>query len=129
MTFLLNSQAQGVSGEEEQSTQTPWRGAQCSCIGLRPALTMVMAYGSLRHLGENTSLHKTSLQLNRFWYLDLPFQNIRVIPCFVLLFFSWNPPVWSFILVAEDSSWCKDYSALLWRLMPFLRLDPFRLPS
>ena len=32
--FLLNSQAQGASGKNEQSTQTPWRGAQCSCIGL-----------------------------------------------------------------------------------------------
>jgi len=41
MVFLLISQAQGVSGKNEQSTQTPWRGAQCSCIGcigLRPAL-------------------------------------------------------------------------------------------
>jgi len=76
MAFLLNSQAQGVSGKKEQSTpvffkenvrypvwtrflilgtrigslkrlknpwstQTLWRGAQCSCIGcigLRPAL-------------------------------------------------------------------------------------------
>jgi len=41
MVFLLNSQAQGVSGKNEQSTQTPWRVAQCSCIGwigLRPAL-------------------------------------------------------------------------------------------
>jgi len=38
IAFLLNSQAQGVSGKYEQSTQTPWRGAQCSCIGLRPAL-------------------------------------------------------------------------------------------
>jgi len=27
MAFLLNSQAQGVSGKNEQSTQTPWRGA------------------------------------------------------------------------------------------------------
>jgi len=27
MTFLLNSQAQGVFGQNEQSTQTPWRGA------------------------------------------------------------------------------------------------------
>jgi len=33
MAFLLNSQAQGVSGKSEQSTQTPWQGAQCSCIG------------------------------------------------------------------------------------------------
>jgi len=41
MAFLLNSQAQGVSGKNEQSTQTPWRGAQCSCIGLRPALVAV----------------------------------------------------------------------------------------
>jgi len=41
MAFLLNSKAQGVSDRNEQSTQTPWRGAQCSCIGcigLRPAL-------------------------------------------------------------------------------------------
>ena len=38
MAFLLNSQAQGVSGKNEQSSQTPWRGAQCSCIGSRPAL-------------------------------------------------------------------------------------------
>jgi len=36
--FLLNSQAQGVPGRNEQSTETPWRGAQCSCIGLRQAL-------------------------------------------------------------------------------------------
>ena len=28
MEFLLSSQAQGVSGKNEQSTQTPWRGAQ-----------------------------------------------------------------------------------------------------
>jgi len=27
MAFLLNSQAQGVSGKNEQSTQTPWHGA------------------------------------------------------------------------------------------------------
>jgi len=27
MAFLLNSQAPGVSGKNEQSTQTPWRGA------------------------------------------------------------------------------------------------------
>jgi len=27
MAFLLNSQAQRVSGKNEQSTQTPWRGA------------------------------------------------------------------------------------------------------
>jgi len=41
MAILLNSQAQGVSGKNEQSTQTPWRGAKCGCIGcigLRPAL-------------------------------------------------------------------------------------------
>jgi len=31
--FVLNSQAQVVSGRNEQSTQTPWHGAQCSCIG------------------------------------------------------------------------------------------------
>ena len=40
MAFLLNSQAQGASGKNVQSTQTPSRGAQCSCIGLRPALHM-----------------------------------------------------------------------------------------
>jgi len=42
MAFLLNSQAQAVSGKNEQSTQTPWRGAQCSCVGcidLRSALS------------------------------------------------------------------------------------------
>jgi len=27
MAFFLNSQAQGLSGKYEQSTQTPWRGA------------------------------------------------------------------------------------------------------
>jgi len=27
MAFLLNSQSQGVSGKNEQATQTPWRGA------------------------------------------------------------------------------------------------------
>jgi len=27
MAVLLNSQVQGVSGKNEQSTQTPWRGA------------------------------------------------------------------------------------------------------
>jgi len=27
MAFPLNSQAQGVSGKNEHSTQTPWRGA------------------------------------------------------------------------------------------------------
>jgi len=35
MMFLLNYQAQGASGKIKQSTQTPWRGAQCTCIGLR----------------------------------------------------------------------------------------------
>jgi len=38
MSFLLNSQAQGVSGKNAQSNQTTWHGGQCSCIGLRPAL-------------------------------------------------------------------------------------------
>jgi len=41
MPFLPNSREQGVSGKYEQLTQTPWCGAQCSCIGcigLRPAL-------------------------------------------------------------------------------------------
>jgi len=38
MAFLLTSQAQGASGKNELSTQTLWRGAQCSCIGLWPAL-------------------------------------------------------------------------------------------
>jgi len=28
MAFLLNSQSQGLSGKNEQSSQTPWRGAQ-----------------------------------------------------------------------------------------------------
>jgi len=44
MAFLLNSQAQVVSGKNEQSTQTQWRGAQCSCIGcicLRPVLIII----------------------------------------------------------------------------------------
>jgi len=37
---LYNSREQGVSGKNEQPTQGPcWRGAQCSCIGLRPALS------------------------------------------------------------------------------------------
>jgi len=40
MAFLLNSQVQGVSGKNEQSTQTPWRGTQSSCIGLRPVMGM-----------------------------------------------------------------------------------------
>jgi len=44
MAFLLNSQAQGVSGKNEQSTQITWRGAQCSCIGLRPALLITACY-------------------------------------------------------------------------------------
>jgi len=33
MAFLLNPQAQGVSGKNEQCSQTSWCGAQCSCIG------------------------------------------------------------------------------------------------
>ena len=47
MAFQLNSQAQDVSGKNEQSTQTPCRGAQCSCIGcigLRPALSLRIAF-------------------------------------------------------------------------------------
>jgi len=44
MAFLLNSQAQGVSGKNEQSTQITWRGAQCSCIDLRPALLITACY-------------------------------------------------------------------------------------
>jgi len=38
---LLNYRAQNVFGKNEQSIQTSWCGAQCSCIGcigLRPAL-------------------------------------------------------------------------------------------
>jgi len=38
MAFLPNYLTQGVSGKNEQSAQTPWRGAQCSyidCISLR----------------------------------------------------------------------------------------------
>jgi len=46
MAFLVNSQAQVVSGKNEYYTQTPWRGAQCSCIGLRPALVDI-SYWSL----------------------------------------------------------------------------------
>jgi len=45
MAFLLNSQAQGISGKNEQSTQTPWRGAQCrciGCIGLSSALDLIL---------------------------------------------------------------------------------------
>jgi len=30
MAFLLNSRAQSVSGKNEQSTQTPWCGAQAA---------------------------------------------------------------------------------------------------
>jgi len=55
MAFLLNSQAQGVSGKNEQSTQTRWRRAptpeargritilmQLHRLKLRPALGMKM---------------------------------------------------------------------------------------
>jgi len=45
MAFLLNSQVLGVSGKNEQSTQTLCRATQGSfigCIGLRPALWMVL---------------------------------------------------------------------------------------
>jgi len=36
LALRLNSQVRGVSGKNEQSAQTSWRGAQCSGIGLRP---------------------------------------------------------------------------------------------
>jgi len=54
MAFLLNFQAQGASGKNEQFTQTPWRGAQCSCIGcisLRPALCVAIVGGEVRFYG------------------------------------------------------------------------------
>jgi len=43
MAFLLNYQVQGVSGKNEQSTQTPWHGAPeargpMQLHRLRPAL-------------------------------------------------------------------------------------------
>jgi len=60
MTFLLNSQAQGVSGKNEQSTQTPWRGAQCSCVGLRPALL-------LRTQGRRNVIMKANISRIRYW--------------------------------------------------------------
>jgi len=49
MAFLLNSQALGVSGKNEQS---PWRGAQCSCIGLRPAPRHSYSRKHLVHLNS-----------------------------------------------------------------------------
>jgi len=42
--LLLNSRTQWVSGKNEQPTQTPCRGAQCSSIGLRPALQVRTQY-------------------------------------------------------------------------------------
>ena len=38
MAFVLNYQAEGASGKNEQSTHTQWSGAQYSRIGSRPAL-------------------------------------------------------------------------------------------
>jgi len=57
MAFLLNSQAQGVSGKNEQSSRTPWRGAQCSCIGFKagPAHTNGKA---LKPIRRTTSFFK-----------------------------------------------------------------------
>jgi len=37
---FYNSLAQGLSGRSEQPVRPPWRGAQCSCIVLRPALAL-----------------------------------------------------------------------------------------
>jgi len=44
IAFLLNSQAKGASCKNEQSTQTPSNEAQCSCIGLRPALILTICH-------------------------------------------------------------------------------------
>ena len=63
MAFLLNSQAQGVSGKNEQSTQTPWRGAQCSCIGLRPAMAVGAAGPDI--VFQATSIVHTALSIDQ----------------------------------------------------------------
>jgi len=64
IAFLLNSQAQGVSGKNEQCSRTPWRGAQCSCIGcigLRPALLgSSHAAKKQRNSGTNTKPYHCS---------------------------------------------------------------------
>jgi len=40
ISFCYNSREQEVSGQNEHPDQTPWRGAQCSCIALRPTLPL-----------------------------------------------------------------------------------------
>ena len=52
MAFLLNSQVQGVSGEmnnlpKHHGAGPQRRGAQCSCIGLRPALFVMPRPGRI----------------------------------------------------------------------------------
>jgi len=59
--FLLNSRAQGVSEKNEQSSQTPWRGTQCSCIGCigwRPALHHNICQHYEIKTTDNILLHK-----------------------------------------------------------------------
>jgi len=62
--FLLNSLAKGVSGKNEQPTQTLWRGAQCSASASRPALRLDM-----RNVVHTSCLsrHYYSLLLLRFF--------------------------------------------------------------
>jgi len=60
MAFLLNSQSQGVSSKNEQSSQTPWRGAQCSCIGcigLRPALRIAIMGRGTKKVENHNRVH------------------------------------------------------------------------
>jgi len=73
MVFLLNSQAQGVSGKNEQSTQTPWPGAQCSCIGcigLRPALLSILRVIVLLLRATPVTASLTPLKDLTFKYLN-----------------------------------------------------------
>ena len=112
MAFLLNSQAQGVSGKNEQSSQTPWRGAQRSCIGcigLSPALipqqgilnqTLKQNFLPPRHLASESfaftvkqSFEKTYFQC--FHLLQFVFWFVIIS---VLRFFAFSALLWSSIV-------------------------------
>jgi len=119
--FLLNSQAQGVSGKNEKSTQTPWRGAQCSCIGcigLRPALgvgagkfwVLRRIYARIRPNSPEKFLCDFSLDIKTFFGVT-PKKGLTV---FFFGFGRSQMLAAIFVQIFRDFSRIFDKSKLLW---------------
>jgi len=57
---ILKRNSQDVSGKYEQSTQTPWRAAQCTYIGSRPALLLANRYDFNHNVSLNVFASKVA---------------------------------------------------------------------